>query len=255
MEEGISFIVRVHNEEKTLDQCIRSLFGITIPHEIIIILHRCTDRSAEVANTLASENPHIQIVYYNHAVSRAGYENLVTDKYSDHSLVYYSKWCIQHARFIWTFRWDADFIASNELINFINRNLWNQKGMSFRICARNKTSENCELYLSSSLETYTKYLFWEAPKFADNNIVNELDKSIYIDHNSELSDLKPYWNEKPWFYTEESTEAKKVRERYERVVKDFGPEKPGMARASNEECHSFFYSLVAKRPDYIQFTE
>jgi glycosyltransferase involved in cell wall biosynthesis len=255
MEEGISFIVRVHNEEKTLDKCIRSLFGITVPHEIIIILHRCTDRSEEIAYSLASENPHIGIIRYEYPVSRAGYENLVTDKDSDHSLVYYSTWCLKSASYLWTFRWDADFIASNELITFINRNIWSQKNMSYRICAKNKTTENCELYLSSCLETYTKYLFWEAPKFNNKNIVNELDKSICIEHDSELSDLKSYWNEKPWFYTQNSPEALKLRERYERVVKDFGPEKPGMARASNEECHSFFYKLVSKRPDYIQFTQ
>ena len=51
--EGISFIIKVRNEETTLEQCIRSLFPLTVPHEIIVILHCCTDRSKEIAETLA----------------------------------------------------------------------------------------------------------------------------------------------------------------------------------------------------------
>jgi glycosyltransferase involved in cell wall biosynthesis len=53
---GISFIVRARNEEKNLEKCVRSLFTLTIPYEINIILNSCTDRSEEIAKKLAEEN-------------------------------------------------------------------------------------------------------------------------------------------------------------------------------------------------------
>jgi len=33
--EGISFVIRVRNEENTLDECLSSLTGLTMPHEIL----------------------------------------------------------------------------------------------------------------------------------------------------------------------------------------------------------------------------
>ena len=109
-DAGISFIVRIRNEEKVLARSIRSLVSLTIPHEIILILHQCTDKSPEIAATLATENPHVRILTYNHTVSRAGYETLATDASSDHSFVRYSNWCREQARHPWMFRWDADFV-------------------------------------------------------------------------------------------------------------------------------------------------
>lgn len=42
--DGISFVMRVRNEEDTLETAIRSLFSLTINYEIRIVLHLCTDK-------------------------------------------------------------------------------------------------------------------------------------------------------------------------------------------------------------------
>ena len=59
MNNGISFMVRVRNEEKTVESSIRSHFDLTIPHEINIFLHCCTDDSETIARKLADENVNI----------------------------------------------------------------------------------------------------------------------------------------------------------------------------------------------------
>ena len=93
MNDGISFMVRIRNEEQTLEKSIRSLFKLTIPHEINLILHCCTDNSLSIAKQLASENKNIKIYTYDYSISRAGYENLATDINSHHSLVHYYNYC------------------------------------------------------------------------------------------------------------------------------------------------------------------
>jgi glycosyltransferase involved in cell wall biosynthesis len=90
--EGISFIIRARNEEATLEESIRSLLEVTVPKEIIVILHLCTDSSQAIATRLASENSCIRVYTYDVEISRAGYETLATDTNSPHSLMtYYNK--------------------------------------------------------------------------------------------------------------------------------------------------------------------
>ena len=141
---GISFIVRIRNEEATLTRSVRSLISLTIPHEIVLILHRCTDRSPSIAFGLAKENPHVRIVTYDHVVSRAGYETLVTDAKSDHSFVQYSNWCAEQAQYPWMFRWDADFVMTRPLLDYINLQEWTPKNMRIGLTSKNKTHENQE---------------------------------------------------------------------------------------------------------------
>ena len=77
----------------------------------------------------------------------------------------------------------------------------------------------------------------------------------YIEHVSKLSNIKGYWKTaKPWFETEISEEAARVKERYDRLVAEFGPEPEGMARASNPECDSPFLRIKAAAPGYVSFT-
>lgn len=119
---GISFIVRIRDEEDVLYDSISSLKALTIPHEIILILHLCIDSSPQIAEKLANENPNIRVIFYNHEVSKAGYETLATDADSDHSFVKYSNWCFNLKKYPWVFKWDADFLSSEGLIKFLNEN-------------------------------------------------------------------------------------------------------------------------------------
>jgi len=251
---GISFIVRIRNEEDTLEKSIRSLFSLTIPHEIILILHRCTDRSLDIAKQLASKNLNIRYLTYDHEISRAGYETLATDIDSKHSFITYCNFCFSQAKLSWKFKWDADFIASPGLIQFLNSKEWVQENATYKIMAKNNQSANWEDYLIGSLRNYTKYIFWETPSYILNTNVQSnyrLDITQYIEHASELSNMKSYWKDQPWYIKEDSDEAREVKNRIELLERDFGKEPEGMARAQNKLSDPINLRLLQETPSYI----
>jgi len=254
--QGISFMIRVRNEEETLDESIRSLSNLTIPHEIIIILHCCTDKSQEIAEQLQKENDKIKIFKYEYEISRAGYENLATDIDSVHSLATYYNYCLSKTTLPWIFKWDADFSASSNLIDYLNNNTWEKQNKQIYICATNHEGlNNTECYLSCNLEKYIKFLFWEVPCW---NYINEkitLPEDIHISHISYLTKLKSYWKEDPWYIKEDTEEANIVKERIKQLEKDFGVEKPGLARAQNPECDGPFLAIRAVNPSYVNFNK
>jgi len=261
MENGISFMLRAHNEEATLEQSIRSLLdGLTIPYEIVVILHLCTDRSEEIATRLAATAPAgaIRIVYYTHPISRAGYENLATDEKSCHSMAAYTGWCRSQCRSRWLFKWDADFVASPGLLSYLNGREWlaTDGPENVRLSACNADMTNREVYLSSALVGYTKFYFWELPLFLRGAVYTDAPADARIEHVSLLADLKAYWRpeRRPWYETEESEEAAQVQERLANLVRDFGSEPTGMARASNPACDSIFLAIKRSQPAYVRPT-
>ena len=254
--QGISFIIKCRNEEATLQQSLQSLRPLIIAHEILVILHLCTDRSAEIARAEAAANPHIKIYTNDTEISRAGYQTLATDYNSPHSIMTYYNWCRAKAKGPWIFKWDADFVASPGLITYLNGREWTfEKTSKIMINAQNENSKNCEPYLSCGLSGYGKYMFWETPFFVPPVTSITLDPDQYIDHVSTLSNIKGYWKTaKPWFEAEVSEEAVRVKERYDRLVAEFGPEPEAMARASNPACDSPFLRIKATNPGYVSFT-
>ena len=254
--DGISFIVRIRNEGKTLGDSIRSLGGITVPHEIILILHRCTDESSQIAQQLAAENRNVRVLTYDIDISRPGYETLATDSGSPHSLMTYYNWSMRQGRYAWIFKWDADFMMTDALKNRINSMAWPVANCRISIIAKNSVSANRENYLISMFKGYGKHVFWEFPSTTEGSEQLHIPGEMYIEHASELSDLKTYWKEPAWFETEDSDEARTVKNRIDRLTAEFGNEPRGLARASNPECDSIFSAIVSanncKGPDYVQ---
>jgi hypothetical protein len=248
---GISFMVRIRNEENTLYKSIKSLFNLKINHEIILILHLCNDKSKEIAELLAKENSKIKIYEYDIEISKPGYETLATDKNSKHSIPTYYNWCLSKLSYPWTFKWDADMIASEGLINFLNNNEWYKQNKNYKIKACNSTSENAESYLMGNLNEYKKYWFWEIPSMYDNPIIETVDNSINIIHDSELTNIKKYWKKTPWFEDNDIEEAKIVKQRLLLLENDFGKEPIGLFRASNPECNSFIQKIMNSQCKYI----
>jgi len=257
--EGISFIIKVRNEEATLEQCIRSLFPITIPHEIIVILHCCTDRSKTIAETLAKDNSNISIHEYSVEISKAGYETLATDANSPHSLMTYYNWCIAKAKYLWKCKWDADFQMTPELLTYIhtNRELWKKHCQIIRLKAKNYTSVEMGDYFSSCILEYRKQSMWEIPYYTiyPSEFKQHILEDIYIKHCSELNDLKSYWKRTPWYEIDDSEEARMVKSRMEQLIKDFGHEPSGLARSSNPECDKFIQRIQTANPTYVNFTK
>lgn len=250
--EGISFIVRIRDEEDTLEKSIRSLFSITISHEILLILHLCNDKSKEIADRLASENPNIKVIEYNTPISRAGYETLCTDKDSPHSIMTYYTWCYTQAKYAWKFKWDADFISTPELVQYINWCSWGYSSDSHELFldAVSPEATNTERYLVCANLKFEKYYFWE--QISLQQPVKRLWPGVNIIHDSTLSKKKKYWEYTPWFldyeylkdHPEHLKEALSVSKKYIKTTEICGTEPNGQARASNPECKDIQYKVI-----------
>jgi hypothetical protein len=254
--EGISFIVKVRNEEATLEAAVRSLFELVVVYEILIILHRCVDASAAIAARLAAENPRIRILHYTEAISRPGYETLATDAESRHSLIRYYNWCRQQARYVWHAKWDADFVAPVGLVQWINAaGIWGTPNQIVRIAARSDGIEWGD-YFSSCLSHYFKDVFWETPYYVfDPSLhVKHVLTDVWIEHRSAVAVLKEYWREEPWFWVENTTEALTVRERVALLAAEFGPEERGTARGGSLTSAVLLgQQILDARPAYVDF--
>lgn len=255
-KDGISFMLRVRNEEATIGACLDGLKPLTIPHEIVVILHRCTDGSKAITEQKALENPNIRIFEYQEEISRAGYENLATDESSKHSLATYYNWCLSKCKFWWVFKWDADFLPTPELLDMINAKTWEWRAENIFINAQcGDTNNNWEPYLICDRRGYQKHFFWEAP-LADKRSqkVTWTQQNVKILHNSPPSTLKAYWLEEPWYEHEQSEEAVLVKRRIKMLEKDFGVPPAGYARAVNPDADSsLMFKIQDNKPWYVSF--
>lgn len=248
---GISFLVRAHNEEVTLEQSVRSLFGLLITYEILIFLNNCTDLSAAIAHRLAQENSNIRVFEYNVHLSRPGYEMLATDANSSHSLVSYYNWSIQQAKYKWLVKWDADFVANAPLLNFI-QSIDLRKEAIINIGAKDLDA-NVEMnaYMTSCLLCYIKDLFWEMPAYKPG-CPHEFVSNVMIKHQSSTHVMKQYWFGPSWFAVENSAEAREVQYRMARLAEDFGPEPRGLVRSGMlKEAVELGSKIMERDPDYV----
>ena len=237
---GISFVMRARNEEQYLKQNFESLKGLTIPHEIIVILHKCTDRSKEISEAAKLSGQPIRIYESDRDLSRPGYENLITPKSHPANLVSFYNWCFSKARFNWIHKWDADFMASPELVRFFNTELKLDEREPTRYmipCELTPDIINNENYLFNCLIIYTKYVFWETSLFVLNSNHIVIEHKIY---SIPPTILKPYWSEPPWFIGNDAI----LEERYKKLVSICGPEPIGFARASCSECSDIWNKVM-----------
>lgn len=236
---------------------MRSLFELVVVYEILIILHRCVDASAAIAARLAAENPRIRILQYTEAVSRPGYETLATDTESQHSLIRYYNWCRQQARYMWHAKWDADFMATAGLVQWINSaGIWGAPNQIVRIAARGDDGGvEWGDYFSSCLSHYFKDVFWETPYYVfDPSLhVKHVLTDVWIEHRSAVAVLKEYWREEPWFWMENTTEALRVRGRIALLMAEFGAEERGTARSGSAVAVPLGQQIVDARPAYVDF--
>ena len=245
----ISFVVRAHNEEASLRESITSLFPIELPIEVVVILHRCTDGSKEIALACQAEAParhRVKIVEYEVPVSRAGLETLVTPEGSRHSIMSYYDWAFSQASAAWRFKWDADFVTTPGLVAWIDGRDWAlQDSRAMNVPHRSPDGVvGREPYLHNCLRHFVKADFWEVPMFPGNFVLEEVPDDAAFVHASRLSEVKTYWHGAPWFFDGNvaetySAEAAELRDAYVRAVAVVGPEPVGVARSDNPECHAY----------------
>lgn len=243
LKPGISFIMRIRNEETYLQDSITSLSHITVPHEIVAILHKCTDKSKQILQDAQLRGQPIRIFETHQNLSRAGYETLATPGSNPESLVHFYKWCFSKAIYQWNFKWDADFTASPELIQFLNKDLVLNEESPIKYVIPCKMTEqivNREHYLFNCLVTYTKHVFWEIPSFKEG-VENRSIAAII--HTIPPTVLKPYWLEPPWFVGTGSA----VEKNYQKIVDLCGSEPYGASRASCNLCDYTWKQVMSHR--------
>ena len=243
---GISFVIRARNEEGNLAKCLNSLAGIIIPHEIVVILHLCTDGSRAEAEAAIERGQSVKIVTWDHPVSRAGLETLATPCRHPNSLPSYLNMCFSHAKYNWKFKYDADFVASDGLVTWLNTVLpiASTDPVRFAIpcLLGSEETRNVEQYLFNCLLDFGKYMFWEVPRFSCDSRVVEIKEHI-LSLSPKI--MKPYWQDQRWFMDVDLD----LELRYAVVLAECGEDVAGMARASHPDCDVFMLTARRKASD------
>lgn len=248
---GISFLIRARNEQDILGECLDSLRQVWVPHEIILVLHRCTDASADIAHAAAAANPHLRVFSTDIQVSRPGFENLVTDVESPHGLTaFQNERLANQARHAWRFTWGADFVMTPEIAQWLNARYWGAPPLASTVVFSAVDDDgvtNVERYLHSHHFRFVKSWFWE-DHYASGEIHQQLS-GLRIPHRSSLHRPKAYWSDTPWFFDDDSDEAALLRTRYTALVDLVGPEPAGFAQASNPAAWPVIHACFSRRAE------
>ena len=60
----LSIVVAAHNEERSLEEALRSLMALRYPdYEVIVVNDRSTDRTGEIADRLSAENARLKVLH------------------------------------------------------------------------------------------------------------------------------------------------------------------------------------------------
>ena len=252
---GVSFICRARNEAEGIGASLRSLRGITVPYEIVVVCHLCTDGTQAVVEAEAAAHPPpgtLRVLQYSKPVSRAGFETLATPLDHSASLPRYMAWCFSQARFRWIMRWDADFVASPEFVAFINTGLDigslapTRYAVPVVLGADTATPRvSTEDYLHNCILGVRKFLFWETGVFVGDSVKVPPPMPATVTTVS-VQTVKAYWREPPWFEETKnssgaphSADAVPIKAAYDAITAILGPEPTGMARCLNHECDPY----------------
>ena len=246
---GVSFVIRARNEARALFDNFISLRDIKIPHEIVLVLHRCTDESRTVAEAWQKQGLPIRIIEDLTPVSRAGYETLVTPSLHPNSLPEFYNRSFGYARYNWLCKWDADFVATEYLRDFINNalDIACVKPQAYRLHCDLGGDVIChEEYLFNAWLWYGKHYCWEYCQQTEPREVIKLEPLAIQSISPTI--IKSYWKEAPWFLLPESYDEG-LAEKYNTLVGIIGPEPPAFARSNNPDFQAHWEKLLAHTPE------
>ena len=246
---GLSFVIRARNEADALFRNFIGLREIKVPHEIVVILHRCTDVSKDVAEAWRQQGLPVRIIEDNTPISRAGYETLITPVDHPNSLPEYYRRSFAHAEYNWLLKWDADFVPTTWFVDYVNRVLVldDNTPRSYRLgCALGDTVVCQEEYMFNTCRGYGKYFCWEHCLQEEPHEITTLDMTCMFSGSPVL--VKEYWRESPWFL-QPDTYDEELAVKYAKLVDILGPEPAGFARSNNPEFRVLWARIVAVAPE------
>lgn len=110
-EPGLSFMLRVKNEEDFIKQSIMSIKDMA--DEIIVVLNNSTDRTLEILKSLDVK---MKIYQYPFDLHPTGPDHLSIEENSLHSLAYYYNFALSKTTKSHVCKWDGDTIALSSLL-------------------------------------------------------------------------------------------------------------------------------------------
>jgi len=243
----ISFLLRVRNESDALRRSLESLRGLELPHTIHIILHRCTDASREVSEDARRSKQPIEIVDYELPISRPGLETAATPSGHDNSLITFYRFCLKRATHPWVFKWDADFVATRELLVALPSLVTERRPVAYRLRAASSSGSCEEPYLSNCSVSYSKHVFWEVPTY--RRAPEIITPGVSFEHASDLAVVKLYWREPAWF----ADTGNDIERRYRRLLRELGIEREpaGAARGGAPDTDAWYRHLRGKWADLL----
>lgn len=118
-ECGVSGLMRVNNEEKTVRQSIESV--INVVDELVIIYHNCVDNTIEILEELSIKYTKISLFEYTQYVIPANSGGYVEGFNPCHSLANYYNYGLSKCKYNWFLKIDADQIYfEDELKDLFN---------------------------------------------------------------------------------------------------------------------------------------
>lgn len=246
---GLSFIIRARNEADALFRNFIGLREIKVPHEIVLILHRCTDVSKDVAAAWQKQGLPIRVIEDNTPISRAGYETLITPADHPNSLPAYYQRSFAHAEYNWLVKWDADFVPTTWFIGFVNQLLVldERRPTSYRLtCALGDNAHCDEEYLFNTCLGFGKYFLWEQCQQQTPRRALRIEATSMFSGSPLL--IKEYWQETPWFLQADLRDEE-LAEKYNTLISLAGIEPDGFARSNNPAFHALWPKIIELVPE------
>lgn len=251
--------MRVRDEEKNIARCLDSVLAVNLRKEVVILLDRCRDGTEDIVRGFEKKHKEIRVEVRSTPYARAGLETLVTPKDSLLSLPYVMNNLFGMASYRWRFHVGADFELTPTLRSWLeDKHTLHPMlpAMAYRIAAFTPEDNirNEEPYLSNCLLGFGKHIFWEVPILSGHHLIAPAPPEACIYHHSTLGEIKPYWNEEPWWKSGEphcvpQVLIEDIAAHYEQALGIVGPEPRGCARGSNPECHPYLYRVMQARDD------
>ena len=111
-EYGVSGLMRVSNEEKTVRQSVESV--INVVDELVIIYHNCVDNTVKILTELALKYKKISLHEYTQYVIPANTGGYIEGFNPCHSLANYYNFGLSKCKYNWFLKIDADQIYFEE---------------------------------------------------------------------------------------------------------------------------------------------
>ena len=69
--------VLAHNEEDTIEVCLRSIIGEPLVHSVVVVASGCTDRTVQIVNDFSSQDPRVSLITEANRSGKASAINLL----------------------------------------------------------------------------------------------------------------------------------------------------------------------------------